>query len=104
MSLNISAVLEQLEGVRKSTNGYMACCPAHDDRNPSLSIREGDNDGILVHCFAGCLEEEICRAINISKADLMPPSPPRRKNHQLIAKTSNSSLPRTVMYSHSPKK
>jgi len=31
----------------------MALCPAHDDRNPSLSIQLAD-DRILIHCFAGC--------------------------------------------------
>ncbi|MEM9355837.1 MAG: toprim domain-containing protein [Pseudomonadota bacterium] len=34
--------------------GYgMACCPAHDDSKPSLSIKDGRN-GLLLHCFAGC--------------------------------------------------
>ena len=31
----------------------MCQCPAHEDRSPSLSLRQGDT-GILVHCFAGC--------------------------------------------------
>jgi hypothetical protein len=28
---------------------WMACCPAHDDRNPSLSIRDSDHDKVLVY-------------------------------------------------------
>jgi hypothetical protein len=32
----------------------MACCPAHDDRNPSLSVRRAPDGRVLVHCFAGC--------------------------------------------------
>src|SRR5262249_32479175 len=32
----------------------MAKCPAHDDRNPSLSIGEGKDGQVLVNCFAGC--------------------------------------------------
>jgi|TARA_R110002012_G_scaffold25291_1_gene84016 putative DNA primase/helicase len=33
----------------------MCCCPAHDDKNPSLSVYDADNkDGFAVHCFAGC--------------------------------------------------
>ncbi len=35
-----------------------ACCPAHDDRRPSLSISERDGK-LLVHCFAGCSQEAV---------------------------------------------
>lgn len=36
----------------------MCCCPAHDDRTPSLSI--GLSLGaILFHCFAGCSSDEV---------------------------------------------
>lgn len=36
----------------------MCCCPAHDDRTPSLSI--GLSSGaILFHCFAGCSSDEV---------------------------------------------
>ena len=41
---------------------YVACCPAHDDRNPSLTITEAD-DKILVHCFSGCSQDEVLRAL-----------------------------------------
>jgi putative DNA primase/helicase len=38
----------------------MVRCPLHDDRNPSLSIRDGDEPGrILVTCFAGCDRRDI---------------------------------------------
>lgn len=40
----------------------MCCCPVHDDRRPSLSIRQG-TAGILVHCFAGCSPADIMRAL-----------------------------------------
>ena len=29
-------------------------CPAHADRSPSLSVAEGQDGRVLVHCFAGC--------------------------------------------------
>jgi hypothetical protein len=39
-------------------------CPCHDDRSPSLSIRDGDEPGrILVHCFAGCDHHDILAAL-----------------------------------------
>lgn len=40
----------------------MVCCPAHEDRTPSLSIRQGRNS-ILVHCFAGCDGADVMRGI-----------------------------------------
>jgi len=40
----------------------MCRCPAHDDRRPSLSIRQGDH-GILVTCFAGCSREDVLREL-----------------------------------------
>ena len=39
-----------------------ACCPAHDDRNPSLSVSD-KNGKILVHCWAGCSQEEVIGAL-----------------------------------------
>jgi hypothetical protein len=47
----------------------MACCPAHDDRSPSLSIGYGEN-GILLNCFAGCSLSEIAEALGIRIRDL----------------------------------
>jgi Toprim domain len=42
---------------------YAMCrCPAHDDRTPSLSIRQGIS-GVLVHCFAGCNPRDIMHAL-----------------------------------------
>jgi CHC2 zinc finger len=49
---NLAAIVEVL-GARKSGNGYVAKCPAHADKTPSLRISER-YDKILVHCFAGC--------------------------------------------------
>jgi phage/plasmid primase-like uncharacterized protein len=44
---------------RKAGRGWSACCPAHDDRNPSLSIRDSASGGVLVKCFAGCPTNKI---------------------------------------------
>lgn len=41
-------------GGGRTGNGWTARCPAHEDRNPSLSIREGREGRVLVKCFAGC--------------------------------------------------
>jgi hypothetical protein len=59
---------------RRCGNGYIDICPAHQDRSPSLSISEGEDGKILLHCFAGCSFNEIISAaglanqnVNISK-------------------------------------
>jgi len=55
---------------RQQPNGqWRAHCPAHDDKEPSLSVAEGDNC-ILVHCFAGCTIDAICTALGITTKDL----------------------------------
>ena len=43
-------------------NKLSACCPAHDDRNPSLSVSD-KNGKILVKCWAGCTQEEVIGAL-----------------------------------------
>lgn len=52
----------------------MACCPAHDDQRPSLSIGQGDDGRALLHCFAGCKVEAMVEAIDRTTADLYPTS------------------------------
>jgi DNA-binding transcriptional ArsR family regulator len=46
----------QLQGVplRPTNNGFLTLCPAHSDSQPSLSISEGNNGRVLLHCFAQC--------------------------------------------------
>ena len=67
--MNVEAVLTRLRGVGRSGDAWMARCPAHEDSDPSLSIREAENK-LLVHCFAGCSVEAICNAMGLKVADL----------------------------------
>ncbi|MDE2563017.1 MAG: hypothetical protein KGL48_12300 [Sphingomonadales bacterium] len=55
------AIVAQLSGVWSGRHA-MVRCPAHEDRTPSLSIRQG-RSSILVHCFAGCDGREVMGAI-----------------------------------------
>lgn len=57
---------------KRSGKGYTARCPAHDDRNPSLSIGEGSDGKILLTCFAGCTFEAICASLDLQTKDLFP--------------------------------
>ncbi len=73
--------LTMIDGVRRSTRGYVARCPGHTDRSPSLSIRGGDDGRILVHCFAGCTTVEICSALGLSVRDLFKNDRASRRPH-----------------------
>ena len=65
------AILERLNGVQRARNGWVAFCPAHDDRmKRSLSVSLGDDGKTLLHCFRGCNAEQIARAVNMSLEDL----------------------------------
>ena len=63
---------------KKSGSGWMACCPAHDDRTPSLKIDQG-NDKPLVHCLAGCNQESVIDALK--GRGLWPDPPPFEITH-----------------------
>lgn len=47
----------------------MALCPAHEDKVPSLSVAQGEK-GVLLLCHAGCLTEDVVKAMNLTMADL----------------------------------
>lgn len=51
----------RLKGTWHGSYG-MACCPAHQDRTPSLSIKPG-HSAVLYKCFAGCTQDEIIAAL-----------------------------------------
>jgi hypothetical protein len=56
-----AAIAKALKG-HKSGTGYVARCPAHDDRKASLSFRDGP-DGLMVHCFTGCEPRDVYEAL-----------------------------------------
>lgn len=56
---------------RTGTDRWKACCPAHDDKSPSLAIRDAGGR-ILIHCFGGCDTESVLSAVGLTFADLMP--------------------------------
>lgn len=68
----IERVLAQFPDAKRCGAGWMAQCPAHDDRRPSLAITEGEDGRVLIHCHAGCPPEEVCAAVGLCMADLMP--------------------------------
>lgn len=73
----VQTVLDRLERVRPTPNGWRACCPGPDhdrgDKNPSLDIAEGDDGRVLLDCKSGhCNVADICEALNLRIVDLFP--------------------------------
>ena len=54
---------------RKSGDGWSARCPSHDDKHPSLTLREGDTQEVVAHCHAGCRFEDIRDALGLDRWD-----------------------------------
>lgn len=66
-------LVQRLEGVRDRGHGrWVAKCPAHQDKSPSLSVRELDDGTVLLHDFGGCDPLSIVQAIGVEFADLFP--------------------------------
>lgn len=84
--MNAADVFGRLDGVRKRRAGWVARCPAHPDRTPSLSINEGDDGRVLLYCFAGCDFQAIVAALGLAARDLMGdgPAPPPRSPAESI--------------------
>lgn len=73
--MSAEALLSRLEKVKRTGQGsWLARCPAHEDRSPSLSIAERE-DRVLLHCFAGCGALEVLQSVGLDFADVMPPKP-----------------------------
>lgn len=69
--MNVDIILDRLQKVRKTAqNRWIACCPAHDDKSPSLGVTVFDNDNIGLHCFAGCSTDAIVSSIGLNMSDL----------------------------------
>lgn len=89
--MDIKNILSLLKGVKKGSNGYTACCPAHDDKHASLSITTGDNGQILLCCHAGCSVNQIVEKLGLHISDLFP-------NNTNSAKSSMRAVIATYQY------
>jgi len=73
--MNVDQFLSRLEAVRGRDGAWNARCPAHDDRDPSLSVTTGDDGRVLIHCHAGCGAVAVVEAVGLKISDLMPEDP-----------------------------
>lgn len=69
---SIVFLLSKLQQVKHTgRNRWIAFCPSHSDKTPSLAIRK-DNDKILLKCLSGCSTHEIVSAVDMELSDLFP--------------------------------
>jgi hypothetical protein len=70
---------------RTGPGRWIARCPAHEDKSPSLAITEKEDGRLLVFCHAGCEVSAIVGAVGLEISDLFPPrfttdyKPPERR-------------------------
>lgn len=72
--MSVEILLSRLEKVRGRNGAWTACCPAHDDKSPSLAIKDEDGT-VLLKCFGGCEVASIVAAVGMEMTDLFPPKP-----------------------------
>ena len=71
-SATAEPLLQRLEGVQKSGNGWRAKCPACGGTSRKVTIAERDGK-VLLHCFGGCKAVAVLEAAGLAWADIMPP-------------------------------
>jgi len=72
--MSIDVFLNKLNKVTQKGNGkWLACCPVHNDKSPSLGI-DDDNGVVLIHCFGcGASGPEVAEKLGIDISELFPP-------------------------------
>ena len=75
----VERMLGMLTKVKGRNGSWTACCPAHNDKGPSLAIRETSDGRVLIHCFAGCETLNVVQAFGMDMTYLFPPDDKRRE-------------------------
>lgn len=82
----LGKVLSCLDKVKSTgTNKWKACCPAHDDKSPSLAITETSDGTVLLKCWVGCTAQDIVSAIGLELRDLFPSEKRERRGPSTAA-------------------
>jgi hypothetical protein len=81
----VERFVQRLSKVKGRNGTWTACCPAHEDKSPSLSVREADDGRVLVHCFGGCDVHTVLGAVGMDITDLFPERD-ERLDHNQVAK------------------
>jgi putative DNA primase/helicase len=91
-------VLSAIGDYKKAGDGYKARCPAHEDRTPSLSIKEAEDGTVLIKCHAGCSTQAVVKELGLNMRDLFPrfaeiPRKPRKAGVSATATLKSTTKP-----------
>lgn len=65
--MNVHELIGYFENAHKSGESeYQCLCPAHNDRQASLGLKEMPDGRILIHCFAGCGAVDVLGAVGLT--------------------------------------
>ena len=79
--MSAAELISRLKKVRATGKGtWTACCPAHNDKSPSLAVRDTEDGRVLVYCFGGCDVESILDTVGLTFDDLFPETHEHRKS------------------------
>lgn len=91
-------LLGKLQRVKESgRDSWQACCPAHDDKSPSLKI-DVKNDKILIKCWTGCSTQEILNAVGMDFEDIFPDKPMYHRSSGQKPMLSSADALRVIKY------
>lgn len=98
--MTAAELVTRLDGVRRTPNGWEARCPAHDDRNASLGVAEGQDGRVLLNCRAGCAFPAIVAGLGVKPADLFPPRPEgeRHRRGRIVATYDYTDAAGTLLF------
>src|SRR5436190_14770244 len=99
--MKIHELARKLGGVTRNRDGYIARCPAHDDKKQSLSIGDGGGK-VLLNCFAGCPTQTIVKAMGIEWKDLFHEPKPKRAEQKYTGTIKRTFSEDGITYFASP--
>lgn len=94
--MSAATLIDRLSAVRQTAPGkWLARCPAHEDRSPSLSIRELEDGRVLLHDFGGCDTGAVLASLGLEMGALFPERLPGRNEGEAIHARIRGSPPPT---------
>jgi putative DNA primase/helicase len=94
--MNAASIAHGLRGCRRAGAGWIACCPAHKDRNPSLSLHASADGQALVHCHAGCSQTAVIAALK--DLGLWPEQDKRLDRRRVVAEYNYTDASGSLVY------
>lgn len=96
--MTAETLLSRLDGARRVGEGrWIARCPAHGDRDPSLVVTELNDGRVLIHCHAGCGAADVMAAVGLGMADLFADKPLYHHGKSVLRKSETRAYHESVV-------